>query len=89
MKDRPDGIGYFYKPLNYEKKYSLTPQQSLTTDYRVKTLQIGQKKMVYIETSIKSHLKFPIKVFQMEIKEQSNLEFLGFVTGAKSSDDPL
>lgn len=37
-RERTEGQGYYFKPLNYEKKYSLAPQLSLTTDYRVKAL---------------------------------------------------
>lgn len=73
---RPDGQGYYDKTYNFEKNYSLTPQQSLTFTNRIKVVKIEDKKIAYVEACIKNHMDVPIKFERLECSGNKKVTFI-------------
>lgn len=73
---RPDGQGYQTKSYDFEKNYSLAPQQSLDFKNRIRVVEMQEKKIAYIEASIQNHMDVNIGFSKLECTGNEKVKFV-------------
>ncbi len=79
QNSRTDGPTHTLKSFNYSKRYSLSPLNSISSNYRTKIIETPDSKIALIELEIESEMGFPVNLTRLSIQTENNIEFLGFV----------
>lgn len=80
---RADGMGYQSKSFNFEKNYSLAPQQSISFTNRIKVVDILDKKIAYVEACLKNHMDISIGFEKLECVGNKKVKFLQLIGAEK------